>query len=556
MKTVNRAIAAGAVSLASLLLGCGGDAALLAGDVETGLSAPILQQVGGKTTSGAPIGIFLSWNRITHPSAIGYYIYRDTASIPDPPPEGDIDPLLRVNGGVMLDNPAEGDTVIFNDIFAIVVGTEYFYRVTVVDDQVPPQESPPSNELSWVAHGQSISGFFPTATYWGRNVTISGDTFGVYDEAIDRVLFTRFGGSVVEGEVQSWDDTEIIATVPVNADTGVLQLVIGATIAQSDEPLTILNPLIDELDSNPGYVGQPLALIGRNFKPAEASTMQFFLNGENLTHAVTAWDNTTITFDVPEDSTGGELYINVNGNDSNRINFSTRAEILSAYPLAVQSGELVTLYGRFFGLEGRALLGGTEELIVDSWSRVEVVVEVVGDPGPVTLSLETFSGITSNDLDYVISPDLAVGIAGLDPITVYTQDNAPIIEVVTPADVDRVELYVGGVLIGQSNTVPFGDLVLPVSSLVNGIHPVQLKAFRRAIIAESEIVQATVHSLFGDIDANGVVDNADRLALVPLLGLTSADEAYFPWYDSNMDNVVDELDLALVGYNFGNTITP
>ena len=202
------------------------------------------------------------------------------------------------------------------------------------------------------------------------------------------------------------------------------------------------------------------------------------------------------------------------------------------------------------------MLNGTDELTVDNWTSDEVVVQVVGDPGLVTLTLETFSGIVSNVLDYEISLDLAVTLSGLDPVEIYTIDTAPAIGVDTPADVDRVELYVNDTLFSESTTVPFNDLVLPVSSLTNGTNLVTLSAYRRAITAASNELPANVYSLVGDVDADGVVGDSDADLLDTLLGLEIGDLAFYPWYDTNNDGLVDEQDLALVGYNYGNTVTP
>src|SRR5690606_24306850 len=92
--------------------------------------------------------------------AAGYYLYRDTESIPDPGIGESLDPALRVNGGNLIPQPPDGESVTFNDLFEVVVGETYFYRVTVADGD--GLESDPSNEMSWTVHGHNVSGLSPT----------------------------------------------------------------------------------------------------------------------------------------------------------------------------------------------------------------------------------------------------------------------------------------------------------------------------------------------------------------------------------------------------------
>ena len=221
------------------------------------LASPELLSVGAKTASGAPAGIFIEWTRIDSPSAVGYYLYRytDATRPPEPGPE-DNPPFpieLRVNDGNMISQPSAGPVVRFDDYFAAAIGETYYYRVTVVDDQVPPQESYPSNERSWTVHGHSVTGLDPLTAYWGDSITVTGDTFGATQGANDFMRFPALGGGTIDGTVTAWSDTEVTATLPVGAVTGKVQIVIEAAFAETDEDLTVLNPLIDSLDPAVGF---------------------------------------------------------------------------------------------------------------------------------------------------------------------------------------------------------------------------------------------------------------------------------------------------------------
>jgi hypothetical protein len=60
----------------------------------------------------------------------------------------------------------------------------------------------------------------------------------------------------------------------------------------------------------------------------------------------------------------------------------------------------------------------------------------------------------------------------------------------------------------------------------------------------------------GDVNADNQVDQTDLdlFKSSGQMGLGSADPGYIPFYDSDLDGVVTELDAAAVGYNWGNEI--
>jgi hypothetical protein len=547
--------AAFALGLMLATASCGGSGAGPEAQIRTGAIAPvqILETTSHKVTSGPPVGIYVTWTRSTDSRATGYYLYRDTQSIPDPPEGEDLPPGLRTNDGMVIPQPDDGETVTFNDFFPVVIGQEYFYRVTVLNNDDPPQESYPSNEMSWVVHGHNVGNVTPDTAYWGDDVVIDGDTFGAYDIATDSVHFTSVDGGTIEGAVVNWDDTEITATVPIGADTGPVFILIDGTQAQTDNDLTILSPLINSLSPAEGFLEQPLSIIGKNFG-AEQLDGTVFMGGVDITTEITVWGDTQIDLVVPVSPGGGAVYVVGGGRTTNEVVFTARPEVFDATP-DVQSGEVVTLSGRQFGaVEGVVLLDGSEPMGVFSWSEDTIEATLIGSTGPHTITVVRPDAVASNDFDYSIIPELAVTLSGLDAGAFYTVDDAPAIGVDTAADADKVELLVDGEVLAESTAAPFDDMVLPVALLTNDVHEVALKAYRRTITAESLPVVVGTYSLVGDINGDGVVDATDRDALEALIGLTDADEDFFPWYDTDGDGEVTEADLSAVGYNFGNEL--
>jgi hypothetical protein len=533
--------------------GCGGGAPNLSGHglALSRLPAPELVSLCVKTASGAPVGIYVTWTRTAVPDVQGYYLYRDTQSIPLPPPDQTLNPALRVNGGNVIGQPGSGTYVTFNDVFSLLVGQTYYYRVTVVDSL--GQESYPSNEQSWTVHGQHVSSFSPASVYWGDELTLTGDTFGPYAPATDSVLFDAHAGGQLPGAVQSWSETEVKVTVPAGAATGRVSVVINGTIAQTDTDLVVANAYISELDPAVGFVDQQLLILGEHYGPGRG-TSTVYIGALNVSGAVLAWSDTVVSIRVPTNVAKGDVVVTVAGHPSNGLEFTPRAEILGSYPPSAEVKEHLQLAGRFFGADqGQVRLDGSP-LTVLWWSDNAVLAYIQGAVGSHTISVRTATGVVSNVVSLTIVPPLTVFIGGLTPGAVYRPSGPPTVSVTTADDATEVRLVVDGQMAASDTTLPFDSFELPVSSLVNGFHQVWLDAYRRTVKASSTRIPVTVISLDGDVNSDGVVDDLDVVELATHIGALLGEADYRPWYDTDGDGVITEADLALVGYNYGNQL--
>ncbi|MCC7478497.1 IPT/TIG domain-containing protein [bacterium] len=520
------------------------------------IAATRLNKAGqlAKQTSGAPVGLRLTWGFVDDPEVVGYYLYRDSQSIPDPGPDGFIDPSLRVNGGATIDQPAAGPDVVYDDIFDAEIGTTYYYRVTVLDSL--DQESYPSNEISWTVHGHNVASLTPTEAYYGDQVTITGDTFGTYDSATDKVFFTALSGPPVEGNVVSWNDTEIVAEVPVGSFDGPVSISIDSTLAQS-ENLTILNPILTLLSPDQQFIGDSITISGHNFGASQdASTLSLDL--DDLSASVSSWADEEIQLTLPASAHDGSVSVTVLGVQSNNLNLQIRPFITSGDILNPQSGEVLTLSGNNFDAQpGKVYLDGSSEQLVGNWADGELTFTLDAPTlGLHTLTVEDEAGLLSNELEIDVVAPLSVTVVGIVPSQLYRVADAAsiLVSAATAADADQVELLIDDVVVASSATAPFSDLPLQLDVLKNGEHNISMRAARRAVSVDSIAVPILVYSLTGDVDGSGVVDAEDAAALRPLIGLPSSDPAFRAWFDTNEDGEINESDLSRIGYGFGNSI--
>jgi hypothetical protein len=110
-------------------------------------------------------------------------------------------------------------------------------------------------------------------------------------------------------------------------------------------------------------------------------------------------------------------------------------------------------------------------------------------------------------------------------------------------------LYVAsGVISGEVGGPPFVEDI-DVSSLPNQYAQLRLQVFDDIDVGSPVLeVPVWIYNLRADIDGDGLIGAGDRDALEGVLGLTAEDPLFYPWYDTNGDGVVDEQDLAAVGY--------
>lgn len=371
--------------IALVMGGCGGGSALVSkvfepvGPTSSADEGAGRAQLGGdalnlsaeliRNTAGVPTGVRLTWDRVADERAIGYYLYRRDQPFPDGDPSGF--ESFRANNGQMIDQPASGDTVSFDDEFYPDVGTTWYYRVTVVNNT--NDESDFSNEISITIVQFSFDSFDPTSGTVNDPVSIFGSNFGIHRESEDHVYFSGPDGAWVEATITSWTQTQIDVDVPVGAITGPIRVQIGDLYIDSTDNFTVFGPVLDSVSPTEDYAEHlDITLTGSNFEDVQGSSVVTF-NGVEVNTYV-SWTDTQIVVKVPADATSGPVKVRVGANESGGIDFTVLPHIDSVTPDSASVDEQVTLSGTGFGdTQGSSFVTFNGIVAsITSWSNREI----------------------------------------------------------------------------------------------------------------------------------------------------------------------------------------
>lgn len=412
------------------LVGCGGGG----GDVtqveqmpaqEQGLLLINQQSTDGnlvlgviKDASGAPVGVQIQWTRVDVPGVLGYYIYRDTVSLPGGNPAGQ--ESKRINGGSIIGQSGSGtQTLTFDDIMTPPpsVNDQFFYRMTVVN--ATSDESDMSNELSITIAQHSIITVTQTGGSIGDTVTINGDNFGSTEEATDFVYFTNSSGTTnVEANVTSWSPTVIECEIPYGAADGLVGVQIAGVLvlAPAGQEIDYNEPNITTISPNEDWVQNlDITISGTDFGPSPngsgTSTNVTFGGTNILSGDIVSWSDTQIVCKVPAAAQGElvNVQVDVAGNLSNTIGFTLLPHIDSLGSTSGNTGVTLDVNGTNFdtaqGTGGVTLAGVTAN--INSWAigTVNITVPDAAVDGDVVLTRD--DGKVTNGIGFDVIPTIS-----------------------------------------------------------------------------------------------------------------------------------------------------
>ncbi len=246
--------------------------------------------------------------------------------------------------------------------------------------------------------GPVIKSINPTSGKAGTAVSIYGENFSTtLSENI-----VSFNDAVAL--VTSASPTQIVATVPDDATTGPVKVVVNGVVALGPQ-FAVESSLIEVTGINPssGKVGISVTISGSNFGNNIADNKVSF-NGENAT--ILSANTSEIVATVPDNATTGPVVVTVGGLSGVGPTFTVEAtapQITSLTPNSGQVGSVVKINGTNFGATpgSNAVTFNGTSATVSSASVTDLVVNVPAGASS-GLVVVTVGGLASNGVNFTV----------------------------------------------------------------------------------------------------------------------------------------------------------
>lgn len=210
--------------------------------------------------------------------------------------------------------------------------------------------------------------------------------------------------------IQSWTDTQIVATPNTSTTTGPVRVTVGGVLGNADYYFTVPKPRVSAISPTSGPTGTALTISGSGFQN-QRGTNGLIGIGSGTTATPTSWTDTQIVLPIFSGATTGAVKVKANNGDWSNADVPfalSNVRITSVSPGSGPVGQQVTVTGSGFGTsQGTSTLkfNGTSATQVGSWSDTQIVANV--PTGATSGSvLVTVAGLDSN-------PDQTFSIAGV-----------------------------------------------------------------------------------------------------------------------------------------------
>jgi len=246
----------------------------------------------------------------------------------------------------------------------------------------------------------TVTGISPGIGPAGTQVQVTGTGFGTTQGSSTLVFTGQAGIGTVTATASAWSNTQITATVPATAITGVVRTVVGGVTSNTNGAnvyFNILIPRIDSISPTAGGSGNQVTITGVNFQATQGASYVVF-GGQ--VGPVVSWSDSQIVATVPIGASPATVSVRVyiNGAYSNGINFTIPSQIVSSVsPTVGPAGMQVTIAGSGFGSsQGTSVLSfnGTTATSIASWSSTQIVATVpaTASTGPVVVTANSIPG--------------------------------------------------------------------------------------------------------------------------------------------------------------------
>ena len=199
--------------------------------------------------------------------------------------------------------------------------------------------------------------------------------------------------------VAIWSDTQIVATVAANAQSGNAQVWQNG-LASNAVPFTVITPTISGVTPTIGAPGDAVTIAGSAFGASQGSG-QVWLG--TAAAVVQSWNDTQIVAQVGATAASGNAQVLQNGVMSNPGAFTVNTpQITGISPTSGASGTLVTFTGSGFGAsQGNVTLGSMAGQ-VQAWSDTQVTAAVASAAVTGVARIQRSDGLWSNALGFTV----------------------------------------------------------------------------------------------------------------------------------------------------------
>ncbi|MDI6832130.1 MAG: carboxypeptidase regulatory-like domain-containing protein, partial [Actinomycetota bacterium] len=207
--------------------------------------------------------------------------------------------------------------------YRVLVAKDTYQGATSEEVTVPPEVT--DLNIGLRRNAPSITSITPTTGKAGDRVTIRGTCFG----AVQAGSKVTFAGDKNATAV-SWNDTDIVCTVPVGAVSGDVVVVTaggtsnGVSFTVQTPPPSIPRPTITSINPAKGKVGDTVIIGGEHFGASRSASSVIFAG--NKTAAVVSWSDTVIVCTVPVGAVSGDVVVVTAGGTSNGVWFEVEGE--------------------------------------------------------------------------------------------------------------------------------------------------------------------------------------------------------------------------------------
>src|SRR5215471_619556 len=290
----------------------------------------------------------------------------------------------------------------------------------------------------------SIYSVAPKAGPAGSQVTVNGAGFGATRDN-KTLQFYAGAGVYTSAAITIWSDTQIVATVPADAQTGPVFILNGSNrISNADVNFTIGTVVVSSVSPTAALPATQFQVNGSGFGATQGSSA--FRLGNSMTPAIVSWSDTQITAVTPASTNYFQpAIVTVNGVDSNTdVKFTIlQPTVSSVSPTTGPGGTQVQINGNNFGAtQGSSKLKFNGQIVsqggIGLWSNTMIVAMI-----PATSA----------------GGQVQVNVGGLD-------SSSPVYFTVPPPQVTSITPSMGG----SGNTVTIAGSGFGATAATNGVN--------------------------------------------------------------------------------------